>query len=85
MAEEMLALASEQPGFLGFESARNDIGLSVSYWQDLDAIKAWREHSYHIIAQNKGKNFWYEHYHVRIAKVERAYQTQKGRGVTTAI
>lgn len=36
-AQQMLELASEQPGFLGFESARQAIGISVSYWQ------VWRQ------------------------------------------
>ena len=41
MAEQMLELASRQPGFLGFETARQDIGISVSYWESLAAIVAW--------------------------------------------
>ena len=71
MANEILALAKQQPGFLGFESARDEIGVSVSYWQDLEAIKAWREHSYHLVAQQKGKQQWYKNYRIRIARVER--------------
>lgn len=73
MAAEMLALAEQQPGFLGFESARNEMGISVSYWQDMQAISAWRAHSQHKIAQQKGKSDWYKEYQVRIALVERAY------------
>ena len=73
MAELMAKLAREQSGFLGMESARNEIGITVSYWKDLDSIKAWKEHSDHLVAQNKGRSEWYSHYKTRITKVERDY------------
>jgi heme-degrading monooxygenase HmoA len=75
MADRMLELAAEQPGYLGVESARGEdgFGITVSYWQSLDAIKQWRVHAEHRIAQDSGKKTWYEHYEVRIARVERAY------------
>lgn len=75
MADRMLELAAEQEGYLGVESARGDdgFGITVSYWQSLDAIKQWRAHAEHRIAQETGKKTWYEHYEVRIARVERAY------------
>lgn len=40
MAARMVELASAQPGFLGIESAREQIGITVSYWADLESIKA---------------------------------------------
>jgi heme-degrading monooxygenase HmoA len=73
MAELMVRLASEQDGFLGVESARNDIGITVSYWRDLQAIKRWREHAEHTIARNKGRTDWYKAFKTRIAMVERDY------------
>ncbi|MEQ8474442.1 MAG: antibiotic biosynthesis monooxygenase [Marinoscillum sp.] len=73
MASRMVELASEQPGFLGFESARDEIGISVSYWKDLESIKNWKANSEHQVAQQYGINDWYAHYITRIAKVERAY------------
>jgi len=72
-AERILELAKKQDGFLGFESVRNDIGITVSYWQNLEAIKKWKENETHAIARVKGKNDWYENFKVRIAKVERDY------------
>ena len=72
-AERMLALASEQAGFLGAESAREQVGITVSYWRDLDAIKNWKKHSEHQLAQQRGRANWYQSYTVRIAKVEREY------------
>jgi heme-degrading monooxygenase HmoA len=78
MAEKMLALASEQPGFLGFESARGDgdseLGISISYWRDRDSILAWRGHVEHLVAQKLGRERWYAYYRLRVAQVERDYE-----------
>jgi heme-degrading monooxygenase HmoA len=73
MAETMLELAAKQPGFLGFESARENLGLTVSYWLNRDAIFAWKQHIDHLAAQRLGRERWYEAYRVRIALVEREY------------
>ena len=77
MAEQMVELASQQEGFLGIESARNDIGITVSYWQDLESIKKWKENAEHKIAQETGRKYWYKSYKTRIAKVERDYGFEK--------
>lgn len=73
MALKMVELAKEQNGFLGYESSRTDIGITVSYWDNLDAIKTWKENLDHKQAQNLGKEKWYQSYKIRIAKVERDY------------
>ena len=74
-AERMLELAARQPGYLGAESARDDsgFGITVSYWKTEADIAAWKAHSDHLLAQRAGAERWYEHYEVRVAKVERAY------------
>lgn len=72
-ARRMLELAEQQPGFLGFESAREEIGISVSYWSNIDAIKNWKLNAEHQQAQKQGRNTWYAEFKVRIAKVERDY------------
>lgn len=77
MANQMEALAKTQDGFLGFESARNSIGITVSYWESLDAIKNWKQQTDHLVAQQKGKDTWYNWYKVRICKVEREYEFVK--------
>ena len=77
MAERMVELAQQQPGFLGVESARNEIGITVSYWTDLVSIKNWKEHAEHIIAREKGRADWYKAFKTRIAKVERDYGFEK--------
>ncbi len=71
-AKEMLDLASMQPGFLGFESARQEIGISVSYWSTLDAIRAWKENMAHRNARVRAKE-WYSAFRVRVCRVEREY------------
>jgi len=78
MAETMEELASTQPGFLGIESARDArLGITVSYWESLEAIEKWKNHTAHIIAQQRGKEEWYKNYIVRVCKVERAYSFEK--------
>lgn len=75
VAERMVQLAANQPGFLGIESVRgaNGFGVTVSYWGSEDAIAAWRNHLEHQTAQENGRRVWYGDYQVRIARVERAY------------
>ena len=73
MAERMEALAAEQPGFLGFETAREGVGVSVSYWADLESIKCWKAKAEHREAQRLGHEKWYSSFKVRVAKVERDY------------
>lgn len=77
MAKRMVELAQQQPGFLGVESARNEVGITVSYWTDLVSIKNWREHAEHTIAREKGRADWYKAFKTRIAKVERDYGFEK--------
>ena len=73
MARKMSELAQTQPGFLGIESVRQDIGITVSYWKDLASIRQWKQNSQHQIAQQLGKQQWYSTYQVRICKVEQEY------------
>ena len=73
MAQAMELLAKKQSGFLGIESARNDIGITVSYWESETAILAWKANTDHQMAQKLGREKWYKSYHIRICKVEREY------------
>ena len=77
MALKMEVLAKQQPGFLGVESARNEIGITVSYWESLEAIANWKQNLDHLNAQFLGRQKWYENYVVRIAKVEKEYSFEK--------
>ena len=73
MADKMVELASQQPGFLGIESARESVGITVSYWSDLESIKTWKQNAEHLIAQRQGRAVWYNEFKTRISKVERDY------------
>jgi len=77
MAERMVKLASQQPGFLGAESAREGVGITVSYWSNLEAIQSWKENTEHLFAQQKGKEVWYQEFKVRISKVEKDYEFKR--------
>jgi heme-degrading monooxygenase HmoA len=72
MAERMVELASAQPGFLGFESVRgaDGVGITVSYWDSLDAVRRWGEHVEHRLAQQLGRRRWYERFRLRVCRVE---------------
>lgn len=86
VAERMATLAATQPGYLGIESVRgpDGFGITVSYWDSPEAIRAWKDHAEHIIAQETGVRKFYEHYEVRVARVERAYSGPIGKLHATA-
>ena len=76
-AERMAELAVQQPGYLGMESVRNELGITISYWESLEAIKNWKNNAEHLIAQRSGRDVFYTNYKTRIAKVERDYDFVK--------
>jgi heme-degrading monooxygenase HmoA len=76
MAERTVALASQQPGFLGVESARgaDGLGITVSYWASEEDGLRWKQNCEHRVAQRMGKQVWYQDYSLRVAEVKRAYK-----------
>ncbi len=81
MADKMVSLVAQQPGYIGIESARDaeGLGITISYWRTEADLLAWKQISAHLLAQSLGKTKWYQHYTLRVAKVERAYEGPKGR------
>jgi len=75
MAQQMEELAKQQKGYLGIESAKSDVGITVSYWESLEAIANWKANTDHVMAQQKGIKDWYSWYKVRICLVEREYES----------
>ncbi|MFP3890266.1 antibiotic biosynthesis monooxygenase [uncultured Ralstonia sp.] len=80
MAERMVELGRDMPGFLGIESVRDEAateqgrpGITVSYWSSLEAIREWKNQTEHLAAQKMGREQWYAAYHLRIAKIEYDY------------
>ncbi|ADU63601.1 MAG: antibiotic biosynthesis monooxygenase [Pseudodesulfovibrio sp.] len=72
-ASRMVELAQGMAGFLGIESARDGLGITVSYWESLEAIRAWRDHPEHAKARRRGREAWYKAFAIRICRVERAH------------
>ena len=83
MGKQMFDLALKQPGCLGVESTRDSagVGITVSYWADEKSISEWKANFEHLAAQQAGIDRWYEHYELRVARVERAYSGPAGRKV----
>ena len=81
MADLMVELAAKQDGYLGVESTRDaeGFGITVSYWRDEAAMAGWKANAKHLLAQKLGRERWYEHYELRVAKIERAYSGPEGR------
>lgn len=78
MAEKIEALAKEQPGYLGIESARDSaLGITISYWRDEESIAAWKANVDHAAARDLGRERFYTSYVLRVAKVERAYDWER--------
>ncbi len=81
MGERMAMLASQQPGFIGFEGAADTperFGLFISYWKSDRDIRNWKKLAEHLEAQRSGHGKWYADYKIRIAKVERDYSHKDG-------
>ena len=74
-AARMVELAVQQPGCLGFDSARdqNGFGITVSYWETIESIEAWRDHPEHTIAKGNGREKWYAGYDLHIARIEHTH------------
>ena len=79
IAERMVKLASQQPGFLGVESSRESVGITVSYWSDLESIKLWKQNTEHVMTQKQGREIWYREFKTRICKVESDYGFSKNK------
>jgi heme-degrading monooxygenase HmoA len=77
MSDKMLELAKEQDGFLGVESARDELGITVSYWRDEQSIQKWKANVDHVVARQKGREQWYTEFKTRVSKVERDYSYSK--------
>ncbi|EEK79591.1 DUF4188 domain-containing protein [Bacillus cereus] len=80
VANKMEELAKQQPGFLGVESARDHsgLGITISYWESLEAIENWKQNALHKEAKKRGREQWYENFHLRICLVEKEFKFHRG-------
>ena len=78
-AERMVALASQQAGYLGHWSARDESGrgVTISYWADEASAIAWREVAEHRAVQERGARDWYAAYATEVATVTRAHARER--------
>jgi len=76
-AARMFELAAKQPGFLGVDSAREDVGITVSYFADMASVDAWRQNVEHQEVQREGRSKWYSRFTVHVARVERSYDFER--------
>ena len=77
MSARMEEMAMQQPGYLGHESVRDGLGITISYWKDPESIRQWKQVTEHLFAQQQGRRHWYSHYKTRICLVERDYGFEK--------
>ncbi|MEP6633405.1 MAG: antibiotic biosynthesis monooxygenase [Luteimonas sp.] len=82
-AMRMFELVQKQLGFLGSESTRgaDGFGITVAYFDSEASIAAWRRNADHTAARERGRRDWYEHYEIRVARVERAYGASKASNI----
>ncbi len=73
-SDRMVQLAQQQHGYRGYESVREGLGITISYWESLEDIKNWKKNTEHLFAQQEGRKRWYQAYKIRICKVERDYE-----------
>ncbi|MFJ7590733.1 antibiotic biosynthesis monooxygenase family protein [Streptomyces sp. NPDC097617] len=71
----MNEIVRANPGFLGYESARNPggLGITVAYFRDHESLTRWREDLEHREAMKQGRTDWYESYTLHVATVERSH------------
>jgi heme-degrading monooxygenase HmoA len=75
VAAKLRDLAFESFGCLDFVSVtEGNHEIAISYWPDEASIIKWKAHSEHVVAQELGREKWYESYIVQIAEVKREYK-----------
>lgn len=82
MARKMRKLVEKQPGYIAMHhSMEGRREVTISYWQNLESIKAWKQQPEHRAAQELGRSKWYANYSVQFAKIDKFYKSrQSGTG-----
>jgi len=81
MAEEMETLARSMPGFIDVKAYKAEDGerLTVVWWEDETTLRAWRTHARHLVAQQTGRERWYEYYDMNVATIVRRKRFDRER------
>lgn len=75
VAARMRELALSQFGCLEFHAVTEGADeVALSYWPSEEAIRAWKSHPEHVLAQQTGRERWYASYSVQVAAVTREYR-----------
>jgi len=75
VATRMRDLALTQFGCTEFHAVtQGSDELALSYWPSEEAIRAWKSHPEHLLAQQAGRERWYESYSVQVAAMTREYR-----------
>jgi heme-degrading monooxygenase HmoA len=76
-AGRMMELVSKLPGFRGIEwfGALQDprTQLALAQFDSHETVKAWKQNPEHLLAQKRGKEEFFERYHIQIADIAREY------------
>jgi len=80
LAPKMLTIARSMPGFISFKSfvAEDGERVSIIEFEDLEAVKVWRNHPEHREAQILGRDKFYAEYHLQVCDPVRAYAFKDG-------
>ncbi|WP_440056403.1 antibiotic biosynthesis monooxygenase family protein (plasmid) [Pseudoalteromonas sp. T1lg65] len=74
MVKRMRELAFDKYGCIDFIAASDDeYEVTISYWEDEEAIKRWKSDPEHALAQQRGREKWYTSYSVQILEMKRQY------------
>ena len=80
IASKLKEQLQQTVGFISIERFQSLVSegklLSLSFWEDMDSIDAWKKNLDHMNAQSKGRSSLFKDYRIRIAKVEKDYTLQ---------
>jgi len=75
MAKRMRELAMAEYGCQEFTAVtEGSYEIAISYWESLEQIEQWKQNSKHLVAQEIGKEKWYENYSVEIVQIITKYK-----------
>lgn len=71
-------LALSEFGCLEFQAiSEGEDEVALSYWSDLESIRAWKQQAAHLIAQRLGQERWYRSYRVEVAEIQHHYSWEQ--------
>jgi len=86
MAQELLERAQGIRGFVDFKSFVADDGehVSIIHWESQETLRSWTDDLRHVVAQQLGRDKWYESFSVEVAEVGRSYRFDRNSADSTS-